>query len=344
VEAWLYDGQSALRRPARVEAGQAGLHVAWDEAEMFVPVSALTHVDSRPDAEVYGHAELSGWRLGLPSPVPEDIAALLPRPPRYGRWIDRVGLVPTLVIGVAVSALAIAGLLQFPETAAPYVPLSWERKMGDAMMAQVDERTCRTPGGDAALKRLALRLSPDAAGYEIQVLGIDVVNAAALPGGRIVLFEELLAEAKSPDEVAGILAHEIAHVRERHVTEGLIREFGFSIIGGNAGATVTGVMSAGFTREAEREADREAARMLNGANISPAATAGFFRRLSEQEERLGRVAEGLSYISTHPMSAERRKMFEQSAVKGRPYGPALSPAEWQALTSICKGRTREAAE
>jgi Zn-dependent protease with chaperone function len=340
AEAWLYDGQSALRYPAQVEAAGSGLRVVWEAGELTVPTARLLHVDTRPDAEIYGHSELGGWRLGLARPVPEDVAAVLPAAVRYGSWIDRLGLGKTVAIGVALSALTIFGAIQIPQVAAPYVPLAWERKMGDAMMAQVDERSCRTPGGEAALKRLAASLSPDAAAIDIEVLDIGVVNAAALPGGRIVIFRQLLAEAKSPDEVAGVLAHEIAHVRERHVTEALIREFGLSIIGGNAGATVTGVMSAGFTRGAEREADSEAARMLGAANISPAPTAAFFKRLAVEEAKFGRVAEGLSYVSTHPMSSERQRFFEGSAQTGRKYRAALTPAEWQALTGICRGRKK----
>ena len=341
ADGWLYDGQSALRYAAQVEpAADGGVRVTWEFGELTVLRSQLVHIDSRPDAEIYGHAELSGWRLGLPRPVPGDLAGRLPTSPRYGGWIDRLGLGKTVAIGVAVSAVVIFGIIQIPEVAAPYVPLAWERKMGDAMMAQVGERSCRTPAGEAALKRLATSLSPDAAGIDIEVLDIPIVNAAALPGGRIVIFRELLKDAKSPDEVAGVLAHEIAHVRERHVTESLIREFGLSVIGGNAGATVTGVMSAGFTRGAEREADGEAARMLDHANISPAPTAGFFKRLAEQEKRFGRVAEGLSYVSTHPLSGERQAMFESRAQKGRTYRPALTPGEWQALVGICNSRAK----
>jgi len=342
AEAWLYDGQSALRYPAQVAAIEGGLRVAWEAGELTVPAAQLLHVDTRPDTQIYGHSELGGWRLGLARPVPDDIAAVLPASARYGSWVDRLGLGKTVAIGIALSALTIFGIFQIPQVAAPYVPLAWERKMGDAMMAQVDERTCRTPAGEAALKRLAASLSPDAAKIDIEVLDIGVVNAAALPGGRIVIFRKLLDEADSPDEVAGVLAHEIAHVRERHVTEGLIREFGLSIIGGNAGATVTGVMSAGFTRGAEREADGEAARMLSAANISPAPTAAFFKRLAKEEAKFGKVAEGLSYVSTHPMSSERQRFFEGGAQKGRKYRAALSPAEWQSLTGICK--TREKAD
>ena len=53
------------------------------------------------------------------------------------------------------------------------------------------------------------------------------------------------------------------------------------------------------------------------------------------EEKLGRIAEGLSYISTHPMSASRQKAFAASRDPRRAYRPALTPAQWQALRNVC---------
>ena len=338
LEGWLYDGQSAIRHPAEIRASGAGILVAWDGLELRVPSADLIPIDSRPDVQIYGHRELSGWRLGRPRPVPAPLATLLPAATKYGGLIDRIGLGRTVVIGVAISALVILGVLRFPEIAAPYVPMSWERKIGDTMFAQVDERFCTAPAGQAALRKLAGRLSPDSAKIDIQVVKIGAVNAAALPGSRILIFDELLTDAESPDELAGILAHEIAHVEQRHVAESMIREFGLGLVGGHTGATLTGLMSAGFSRDAEREADDESIRMLVSANISPAPTARFFRRMGSAEAALGRVGEGLSYLSTHPMSVERQRKFEQRAVRGHGYRSALSPAEWKALQQICTVR------
>ncbi len=140
--------------------------------------------------------------------------------------------------------------------------------------------------------------------------------------------------------MAGVLAHEIAHVEERHVTESMIRAFGFGLIvsafGGNTGANVETLIAAGYSRRAEHEADAEAIEALARADISPLATATFFERLADREKSLGRVAVGLSYISTHPMSEDRQNNFRASAVRGKRYVPALSPQEWKALKNICR--------
>jgi predicted Zn-dependent protease len=229
--------------------------------------------------------------------------------------------------------------MRVPAVAAPYVPPSWEKKFGDSLVGDYGGRFCTGPGGQAALDKLALRLSPGAKEMKVRVVSAGIVNAAAFPGGNILIFDELLKQADGPDELAGVLAHEIAHVEERHTTETMIRQLGIGIFvagfGGTTGANVETLLSASYSRGSEAEADEVAIEALRRANISPLGTAGFFERLAKQEGALGGAAQPLSYLSSHPMSAERQKQFRDSAVKGRAYRPALAPAEWEALTKIC---------
>lgn len=151
-----------------------------------------------------------------------------------------------------------------------------------------------------------------------------------------MIFEELLTQADSPDEVAGILAHEISHIEERHVTQALLRELGAGIFiaafGGTTGANVNTLMSASYSRGSEREADSGAIAALKRAGISPVPTASFFERIARQE---GKIGESLSYISTHPVSRERQRAFLASADERRTYRPSLSRDEWEALVDIC---------
>jgi Zn-dependent protease with chaperone function len=285
---------------------------------------------------------VDGWRLGIPAPVPPEIQALLPPKERYGRWIDRIGLAPALAAGLLISAALIFLGARSPEWLAPLVPQAWEDRYGDALVGDFGGRFCNTPAGSRALSSLAARLGPDAASLNIRVVNIKMVNAAALPGGNIVLFQGLLDEAEGPDEVAGVLAHEVAHVENRHVTETMIRHMGFGLLlsafGGPVGGNIETVLSAGYSRGAETEADEGAIEALRRAGISPLATAGFFARLGRVEASLGRVGEGLAYLSTHPVSKERERRFKASARPGASYRPALTPAEWRALKSMCAAR------
>ncbi|HBR85348.1 MAG TPA: peptidase, partial [Erythrobacter sp.] len=77
-----------------------------------------------------------------------------------------------------------------------------------------------------------------------------------LPGGQVLLFDGLVQQAESPEELAGVLGHEVGHVRERHVMTALLRQFGMSILlaGADSGVTngVFGLAAMGYSRDAER--------------------------------------------------------------------------------------------
>lgn len=344
MRGWLYDGETAARHDVLVgRAGNALLVTLPDGRELEVPAEKLVHVEQRGADDVFGHADLQGWRLVLAEPS-SDLASLLPARQRYGRLIDRVGLVPAVLVGLAVSAAVLFLGFRAPQWLAPLVPQQWEERFGDTLVGDFGGRFCTGPGGEVALRKLALRLSPKAEALNIRVVDINMVNAAALPGGNIVIFDRLLTEAGNPDEVAGVLAHEIAHIEERHVTESLIRSLGLGLIvsafGGTTGANVETLLAASYSRGSETEADERAIDALRRADISPLPTAAFFQRLAKAEASLGRIGEGLAYISTHPMSAERQRRFRDSAVQGRAYRPSLSDEEWKSLREICSAKDR----
>src|SRR5690606_26348291 len=107
--------------------------------------------------------------------------------------------------------------------------------------------------------------------FTVSVADDPQVNAFAAPGGRIVLLEGLLREAESPDEIAGVLAHEIGHVTERHPTAAALRLLGIQalltgIFGdgslASAAAGAGGLLVAlSYSRDDERTADRLAAEL-----------------------------------------------------------------------------------
>lgn len=340
VEAWLYDGRSAVRRGARVEAAEGAVRLVARSGEaVLVPTDRLTHVETRRGHEVFGHRDIAGWRLGVPAPLPDELRPLFPRGQVYGGWIDRIGLGRALLVGAIVSVAIVLAGSRAPDFLAPLVPLSWEREFGNALVGDLGARTCNDAEGRAALAKLTARLTSRHADLNVRVADIGMVNAVALPGGNIVIFKELLTEAQGPDEVAGVLAHEIAHVENRDVTRAMIRHFGLGILltgfGGTTGANAETLLAADYSRAAESRADRDAVESLQRADISPAATARFFDRLSRMEQRLGRLDDAFSYISSHPQSSERRELFRGSTDRQRRYRPSLSDQEWRALQDIC---------
>jgi predicted Zn-dependent protease len=204
---------------------------------------------------------------------------------------------------------------------------------------------CHTPEGTAALGRLTERLSA-AAGrrFSVNVLDWEVVNAFAAPGEQIVLARGLIEQARDPDEVAGVLAHEMGHGIELHPETGIIRAIGLSaavelMFGGSSGS-IAGIglvlTQLGYSRVAEREADGHALEILEKAQISPLGFAGFFKRLDERQR--GSPLGELSIFRSHPLLAERARLAESRP--GYPATPALSGEDWRSLRAIC-GRKQD---
>lgn len=128
AKAWLYDGDTALRHAVEAERDSANLLIRFEDGDtLALAPSRLVHVESRSGHEVYGRPDLEGWRLGIPAADAKELGAVLPGQQRYGRWIDRVGLVPAAVTFVAVSAAIVFAGWRMPLWLAPYIPMSWEK-------------------------------------------------------------------------------------------------------------------------------------------------------------------------------------------------------------------------
>ncbi len=165
------------------------------------------------------------------------------------------------------------------------------------------------------------------------------VNAFAAPGGHVVVLSGLIDEAKSGDEVAGVLAHEIAHVIHRHPMESLVRAMGLAVLaealsGDGLGGTAAMLLAVtAYSREAE--ADATAVALLEAAGYDPLGLTDFFGRMADEEKRSGA---GLipSYLSTHPPSEALVRMIENLAAGDRGQTGKLSPRTFKVLQGICE--------
>lgn len=251
--------------------------------------------------------------------------------------IDRFGLWPSLAVFAVLAAVTVILFLRTPAMVARAVPPSVERKLGDLMVGDLGGRTCDGGDGPAALAALVQRIDADDAAIDVRVVNLPIVNAVTLPGGRIVIFDGLLRAAKSPDELAGVLGHEIGHVKNRDVMESLLRQIGLSVLlgglDGNVGGYTNALLASSYSRSAESRADDFAIEMLRDATVSPLPTADFFRRLGGKEGKDGGITHALGYLASHPVSSGRAKAFAASA-RGA-YRPALTPDQWRALRGIC---------
>lgn len=339
IGATWYDGLTAIRHEGEAVwngADALELH-GVDGRVTAIPLVDLGFGETRRDTLLYRRHSLPDFRLTLPAEVPPGLARHLPAKAEYGAWVDRVGLGKAAVGFGVVSAVAVALFMTAPEWLGPRIPASWERGMGEALVGDLGNRICHTPAGDAALAKLLAAIDPGRGKVRAGVANIDMINAVALPGGQVLLFEGLVEDAGSPEELAGVLAHEVGHVRERHVMTAMLRQFGLSILLAGTNSSVTngifGIANMGYSRDAEREADDYARARMAQADISPVGSAEFFERMAEQYGDDDDLPAG--WIASHPSSSDRADAYRSSARKDHAYVPPLTGAEFIDLKAMC---------
>ncbi|MBF0680975.1 MAG: M48 family metallopeptidase [Devosia sp.] len=237
------------------------------------------------------------------------------------------------------------------------IPPGWEEGIGATVADQVEASL----GGDDGLplcdpdpqslaNRAIARFAAEALAettspftLDIRVVRSDIPNAFAIPGGRIYFHSALLNAARTPDEFAGVLAHEIGHIAYRHGMEQLVSTAGTGaligfILGDLTGISVAAglgatIIDARFSREAEHEADRFAALVSQRLDYQPAGFAALIARVSQDDA----FSRALALLNTHPLTDDRRIALEALS-RERPTGlaPPFTAAEWEAIRTMCQ--------
>lgn len=250
----------------------------------------------------------------------------------------------SLAAAASIVLMTLYGIPLVADRLAPLVPAAAERRLGDAVDKQVRALTggkqCTGAEGQRAFTKMveALRTAGGSvAPLEAQVLSSPIPNAVALPGGRIYLFEGLLQRARDPDEVAGVIAHEIGHAEHRDGLRSVIRNGGTSFLFGLLFGDITGsgavifasrtLLDASHSREAETAADDFAIRAMTRLGRSPARLGEFLVRITGNGGRT-------TIIDSHPVSSERLERMKQAA-PAMVGPPILTEVEWRALQRIC---------
>ncbi|NND45596.1 MAG: M48 family metallopeptidase [Xanthomonadales bacterium] len=177
--------------------------------------------------------------------------------------------------------------------------------------------------------------------FHFVVLDVPNINAFAAPGGVVALHSGLILAAESEHEVAGVLAHEVAHITQLHLYRAFensqrmtipiaLAMLGLVLAGGGSGDAVTGALMSGsalsqqmqinFTRHNEYEADRIGMTTLSQAGFDPLGMSAFFSRL----HRLTRAnGEGPpEFLRTHPVTVNRIAEAENRAQNLPPAPPS----------------------
>jgi predicted Zn-dependent protease len=270
-------------------------------------------------------------------------------PARRRHRVPLAILAALAVVGI-VAVLYRWGIPALAELAAARVPVAWEEGLGEAALEQLAPpgRRCTGPAGTRALDTLVLALTRPLGAtpytFRVYVLDTPPVNAFALPGGHVVLLRGLVERVRTPEELAGVLAHELQHVLRRHAMRALFRHASTGLLiaalaGDPTGAVTYGLEAARtlgalqYTREAEEEADLGGARLLLAAGLDPRGLVSFLEELGEGgEDRPGL----LTYLLTHPSHVDRNARLRAITAE-RPTTP-VAPVDakgWQAIRTMC---------
>lgn len=253
----------------------------------------------------------------LADTAPSPLRAAFGRSTRELRYQRRKWSAVVSVVGLVAAAL-IVGWWQSEAVIgwlAGKVPLEREERLGAMGLRQLQrEATLRQDGAAAeAVAGIGSRLTQGSRyHYQWFVNDSAEINAFALPGGVVVVNSALIAATETPEELAGVLAHEVQHVEGRHALEQMIHSAGWAAILAVAlgdvsalgGALIHQAGSLRHSRQLELEADAGGVENLARAGIAPQGVPQFFARMQAEQARTGGESV-IALLSTHPATGDR---------------------------------------
>jgi len=348
------DGRAATIHQAECDLGANAIAIRAGGGSHTWPYAELARADDGNGRIALRRKPDTGERLIFEEDAHEALKAAAPdlfKP--HAQGVER----PRVVAGVIATAwsLAAAFMIGIPLAAAPIadvMPPLYRAQIADISWSQVNEVTQFCDDSDEAariLNEMALRMMTASNVTHRDEIWITIVdapfpNAFALPDDSIIVTDDLIQLAEHPDELTGVIAHEIAHVERNHVMKNVIRQMGagifFDIVFGGAGAgqaiAVASVNLAGlrYSRDDEEEADARGLDYLDRAGINSGALARMFDRFQEQEEE-GGLSRIPTMLSSHPATPARANVARARARDG--LQPSLSERDWRIVRQACGG-------
>ncbi len=252
------------------------------------------------------------------------------------------------LLAIGAAALFFVSLFEAPKLMAGWIPGPLADKIGLEGVALFGAATseCNEGEGAVALRRILDRLQ-DASSYgrrfKLHLVKGEQENAFALPGRHIILVSGLLKGAEAPEEIAGVLAHEMGHGLEKDPEALFLRNIGMKVIvkfttwaEDSRTAFRAMLLQLRYSREAEVEADAHAIAILRRARIS-SKYAGDFLLRSAAESPTGEST--LNDFGAHLSAEARAKLFLSQPAYD--VAPILSEQEWAAAKAVCGGKNLE---
>jgi predicted Zn-dependent protease len=235
------------------------------------------------------------------------------------------GLSNKSIFGIALGCLLLIVLSYFyfipslAEFVAGRFPVAYEIQLGQNIYNQmkedfdIDEQ--KTALANDFFNELKIKSNYP---IHITVVNAPIKNAFALPGGNIVVYDEILQKMNSEEEFAALLCHEYSHISFKHTTRSLFRNLGTYVILSIVLSDINGIMgvlienahtikSLSYTRALEEEADRNGLKLLIASGVNPYGMVNLFKHLKEKNQGSIDMPE---FLSSHPLLDERIKYIE----------------------------------
>lgn len=189
--------------------------------------------------------------------------------------------------------------------------IGWEKsfKENALKLIEYDSNLLNNSNLETCIDSIKNRLlaNVDTLPYPVDILVVksNDLNALTFPGGLIIIYTPLIRITDTPEELASVISHELAHVINRDPVEKMIQQFGISflnsLIGGDGSAYLEKVIgemvNQKYSRDMEEKADSLALNLLVKSNINPLSLATFFEKLNTENQNSNEI---LKYFMSHP--------------------------------------------
>lgn len=344
LQATYFDGRSARAQPVTLGLHGSGrlrsLHIQGEGVDLHVPAHQvqwpertrhglrLAHLNGGGHVQCDNGAAWDAWSKS--QGLNESLVVTMQQ---SWRW---VAASVTVLVALAV-ALQLWGLPLVASAVVAVMPPAIDQALGESTLTAVDQALMRPSGLPMTEQIRITQAFTQAVAHQTQInprpwrlvfrkseIG---PNALALPGGTLIMTDEMVALVNADTQVlTAVLAHELGHVQQRHSLRMLVQ----AAVLGALGAVVLGDFStllaavpallgqAHYSREAEREADAHAVKVLQSAGLSPLHMVTMFDALArERESKATGTQDGTSWLgiafASHPSDADRVAYFRAAA-------------------------------
>lgn len=331
-----FDGISSSKKNALVEPRKEVIRITifdfeGHKTERFWSIDKIEkEAYSSKEKLVFLYNSKPKERLEIYSP---EIISLINNNYHYNKitkehFSDSIARKGSLLILLLVSVVSLGflfywkGLPFLADKVANNLPDSFEQNMGNGIRSSLlsSEEIDTTKTNTLQLFFNELNYAPKNT-VSVYLVKSDVVNAFALPGGTIVVYEGLLNKLTKPSQLAALLGHEYAHVYYRHSMRGMIKNIAgvwlISIYFGDSGGVIGGLIENAnqfrqltFSREFEVEADEKGMEFMTKNGIDNKGLKELLQILKEQQETTSSNLEIPEFLSTHPLTENRIKNAE----------------------------------